>query len=127
MPKPPKTRNLNTMTEAAYWSMLRSMLRRGFRYWKPIKAVKDAAKRPYIGPNKRRRFSYECAECHTMFPEKEVAVDHIVPVGSLKCYDDLVPFIQRLAVEDTSQLQVLCKDCHQAKTNAEKLLAKKNL
>ena len=118
MAKKPKTRNANTMTEAAYFGMLRSVLRRGFRYWKPIQQTKVNARRPYKGENKRQKWQYECAACGEWFKDKDVQVDHIHPVGSLRCLDDLAGFVERLTVEDG--YQVLCKPCHNEKTQRER-------
>ena len=106
------------MTESAYWSMVRSGLRKAFRYWKPIIAAKNAAKRKYVGPNKRQKWEYQCAVCKKWFMGKETAVDHIIPVGSLKCKEDLAGFIEQLTVEEG--FQVLCKEDHQIKTNIER-------
>ena len=120
MKKAEKTRNLNTLTESQFWGMLRSGLRRQFRYWKPIQEAKKAAKRKYVGDNKRQKFEYQCNCCKNWFKEKDTQVDHTVPVGSLLCWEDVVPFIQRLIPEDVGSFQVLCKPCHQAKTNRER-------
>lgn len=117
-----KTRNNNTMTESAYWSMIRSVLRRGTRYWKPIMQTKMLARKPYKGVNKRQKWEYQCAECKKWFMDKQIQIDHIIPVGSLKCSDDLAGFIKRLTPE--KGFQVLCKSCHQIKTNDEKLKSK---
>jgi len=120
--KPPTAKPYNggTMTEAAFWGMLRSGLRRQFRYWKPIIAAKKAAQRPYVGPNKRQKFEYQCNHCKKWFIEKNTQVDHVIPTGSLLSWEDVVPFIQRLIPEDIKSYQVLCRDCHLKKTNAER-------
>ena len=118
----PKTRNAGTMTESAYWSMIRSGLRRTTRYWKPIVEAKNKARRPYVGPNKRQKWEYQCAKCKKWFIGKETSVDHIIPVGSLKCKEDLPGFIERLTPE--SGFQVLCKEDHTKKTNSEREASK---
>lgn len=119
--KTPKTRNAGTMTESAYWSKVRSELRRAFRYWKPMVAVKQQAKRKYEGPNKRQKFEYQCNHCKQWYPDKEVQIDHIIPVGSLKCSEDLAGFLERLTPEEPEAFQVLCSECHRIKTNEERL------
>jgi hypothetical protein len=43
--------------------------------------------------------------------DKETAVDHIVPCGSIKCFEDIGPFVQRLLCE-MDDLRVLCTKCH---------------
>lgn len=115
----PRTRNNQTMTEAAFWSWIRSSLRSRSRYWKPVAEARKRAKRVYRGPNKRRKWEYECAHCKGRFQDKEVSVDHIIPAGSLKCAADLPGFVERLFCE-VDGLQVLCKTCHDKKTKQER-------
>jgi 5-methylcytosine-specific restriction endonuclease McrA len=114
-PRVPKTRNAGTQTEASFWGGIKNMLRQKSRWWKPIQKVKLKAKREYTGPNKKQKFEYQCNHCKKWFPEKEIAVDHIVPVGSLKGPDDIVGVIERLFCEEEG-LQVLCSHCHEVKT-----------
>ena len=114
-----KTRNSGTLTESAFWSLIRSTLRQKSRWWKPIAQAKTKAKRTYKGPLKRQKFEYQCAECLQWFPDKKINVDHIIPAGSLKCADDLPGFVERLFCE-VDNLQVLCSNCHDKKTKIEK-------
>ena len=118
MPKAPKTHNSNTLTEAAYFTAIRSVLRRGFRYWKPLKAAELAARSKYTGSNKLRKWSYQCNTCKQLFKRTEVNVDHTIPVGTLKALSDLPAFVERLTAE--SGYEVMCKGCHQVKTAMEK-------
>lgn len=115
-----KTRNNGTMSESAFWSFIRSALRQKSRWWKPITQCKLNAKRVYKGPLKRQKFEYQCNHCKQWFPEKKINVDHIVPAGSLNCAEDLAPFVGRLFCE-IDNLQVLCEECHNVKTQLEKV------
>jgi hypothetical protein len=115
----PKTRNGGTLSESAFWSFIRSSLRRRTMVWVPIKQCKLKAKRPYIGTNKRQKFEYKCNICKKYFPEKEVSVDHIKPVGTLTCKNDLPQFVENLFCEEHN-LQCICNKCHDAKTLKEK-------
>lgn len=115
----PRTRNNGTMTEAAFWSWIRSGLRQKSRWWKPVAEAKKRARRSYKGPNKRRKWEYECAGCNQYFKSEEVNVDHIEPAGTLKSLDDLPGFVGRLFCE-VDGLQVLCKKCHDEKTAKER-------
>lgn len=110
-----KTRNAGTMTESAFWSMIRSALRRRSMYWKPLNNYKQTRRIPNNSENKRLKWLYECEECHKLFPAKEVQVDHIEECGSLKCAEDLPGFVTRLFAEDGFKL--LCLTCHKNKTN----------
>jgi hypothetical protein len=102
-----------TMSSAKYWSLIRSALRQAFRYWPPMLAAKKANR------TKDRVYQYHCEACLGIFKEKEIQIDHIEPLGSLKCEADLLPFIRRLSAE--TGYQILCKACHKTKTAAEKL------
>lgn len=85
-----------------------------------MKEAKDSARRAYKGKNKRQKWEYQCASCDKWFAGKEVQIDHIIPCGSLRSNEDIVPFIERLTAEDVSAFQVLCKPCHKIKTAEER-------
>lgn len=114
-----RTRNLGTMTEAAFWSWIRSALRKKSQMWKPINEARRLSRRPYKGPNKRMKWEYQCALCKKHFKINDITVDHIIPAGSLKCAEDLPGFVERLFCE-VEKLQVLCTICHDTKTNKER-------
>lgn len=113
------TRNAHTMTEAEYFAMVLSALRRTTRFWKPIVAVLEAAKRDSQSSNKRLKFEYLCESCRNWYPKASVQVDHIVPCGGINGYDKVVPWLLKAHVEEG--FQVLCKPCHKRKTDEEKL------
>ncbi len=115
-----KIRNHGTMTESAFWGMIRSFLRQKSRWWKPIQECKQKAKREYKGVNKRQKFEYKCNVCNKYFPEKEIQVDHIIPVGTLKCGKDLEIFVEKLFCE-LDNLQCICTSCHLIKSNNERI------
>ena len=120
-PKVPRTRNNNTLTEAAFWGFIRSTLRNASRWWKPITQCKADSKRAYKGTEKLQKWEYQCNHCKDWFMEKEIQVDHIIECGTLTCSEDVPEFIERLFCEKEG-FQTLCKPCHQIKTN----LARKN-
>jgi len=61
-----------------------------------------------------------CSKCGLAFPMRDVQVDHIEPVVPLeRPIKDWNEYIDRLYC-DLSNLQVLCKPCHQIKCNREK-------
>lgn len=116
-PRVPKTRNLGTLTESEYFSKIRSGLRNAFRWWKPMmEALKRASRPSQNKQNKRLKTEYKCAHCQQWFSRREVEIDHIEPAGSLRSYEDIVPFIKKLTVEDVHAYQILCKKDHKIKT-----------
>ena len=120
----PKTRCAGSMSEAAFWSFIRSALRQKSRWWKPISVCKLNARRDYKGPSKRQKYEYQCKKCKVWTTEKNINVDHIIGAGALNCAQDLPGFVERLFCEQEN-LQVLCVTCHDAKTLKEKQSKKK--
>lgn len=65
---------------------------------------------------------FKCAQCANLFPAAKVQVDHIHPIINPETgftnWDDVVyaMFCEK------ENLQVLCLECHKAKTKAEKQL-----
>jgi 5-methylcytosine-specific restriction endonuclease McrA len=109
-----RTRAGGTWTEAKYWGYIRGALRQAFlRY-----PVRGAAKRRQARRVGGRHSKYECEGCGELFDSKDVQVDHIVACGTLRAYDDLPGFVQRLFCE-ADGLQVLCTTCHQTKTKQD--------
>lgn len=104
--------NNGTMSNAAFFSWIRSRLRKMSQAWKPIQEVKKASRIPYVGENKRRKFSYVCERCKTPVSDKECAVHHKIPAGSLKSFEDIGEFCRRLFVEKHA-LELLCHSCHE--------------
>ena len=108
-----------SMTTSAFFGMIRSALRRLSLHWKPRGSYLQRMRRPYTGDNKRLKWEYQCVACKDWYPQKEVEVDHIVSVGSIKSFDDIGGFVRRLFVEEEGY-QILCKPCHLQKTHGGK-------
>lgn len=120
------------MTEAAFFGKIRSILRKEWRHSQPYKDAIKRAKKPYMGAG-RRKFSVACEQCGVEYAMKErievesavkgkmkevlaYNIDHKVDAGSLKSFDDLSGFAERLfcSIDD---LQILCYHCHKKKTH----------
>ena len=106
-----KTRNNMRWTEARYFGFIRSALRSAFMKWPAKHTAKEKAK--VITEEGAR---WKCAACKELFLSGQVQVDHIVECGSLKTFDDLPGFVERMFCEAPG-FQVLCKTCHKYKTD----------
>ena len=100
-------------TTSRFWSFIRSTLRRAWTRWPPRYQALNDAKRTVTG--KRHKYEYKCSSCKKWFKQKEIQTDHIEEVGTLKDYEDLPGFVQRLFVSK-DKIQVMCKPCHNTKT-----------
>ncbi len=68
------------------------------------------------------RVEYQCAACQQWHQDKNIQVDHINEVVDIQAgFVDWNTFIERLYCSKDN-LQVLCKPCHQIKTNAARAL-----
>lgn len=118
-PRVERTRNGGTETHSQHMGKIRAAMRNLSRWWKPFAiALKEASHTSYSG--RAKRVMYLCASCNKLYTRKSVEVNHIIPVGSLKTYTDLPGFCERLFVEDTSLLEVVCKGCHSEITSEQR-------
>jgi len=114
--KASKIRGAGKYTESEYFQRIRQFLRKCFQYWPPMQLALNKASRPSQSSNKRLKKEYQCNHCKKWFPRKNVQIDHINECGSLSTYEDIVPFIKRLTIEDIDGFQILCKQDHSTKT-----------
>ncbi len=85
-------------------------IRRIFLY-SPLR--KEAKAKAKVG-----KYEYTCAKCKKNF--EKVMVDHIDPVVDPKVgFVDWNTYIERMFC-DSSNIQVLCRECHAKKTKAER-------
>lgn len=91
-------------------------LRRGSLMWKPISECRRLAR--------VERGLYKCAICEGHFPAKQTQVDHREPVVDIiKGFTTWDDYINRLFC-DIDGLDLLCTNCHEAKTTIEVQLRK---
>jgi hypothetical protein len=109
-PRVERTRNNGTWTESEFFGRLRAMLRGMTRYWKPITEKRKSVK---VGVG--RNAKYFCEGCKTL--HDKIEIDHRVSAGSLRSYEDLPGFCERLFIEGTEGLTALCRQCHLTKTH----------
>lgn len=107
-------------TKARLHSFIVSVLRSGTRRFPPkYECLADA----YVGQLLNKKTGrigkhYRCAACQKVFPSSEVSVDHINPCTTEEGFTTWDSFIERLFC-DKSNLQILCKECHDRKTLGE--------
>lgn len=118
-PRVARIRNAQTETQSQHMNKIRSMLRSLSRWWKPMQLALKASSTTYT-VGRAKRVMFLCAQCNKLHERKNVEVNHIEPAGSLKDYNDLPAFCERLFVEDISKLEVLCKPCHLEITKAQR-------
>jgi 5-methylcytosine-specific restriction endonuclease McrA len=115
-----------------------SQLRRNFRKYPAYYNTLNSAKTTYyvnsLAGKPMKRVKFTCNVCKgTEFKSGEVAVDHVIPVSDPLVGFPLLPdgsddwntFIKRLYC-DASNLQVICKDCHDIKSNTENTTRRKS-
>lgn len=103
------------------YSHIRSALRKLWMHSPLRKAVRD---RSFVMKEGRSKW-YMCEKCLRLVMQKEIKVDHIIPVGPTPGSRNAPigyswdTFMERLFC-DESNLQCLCIDCHARKTKEER-------
>lgn len=110
-------------TEGRFNSFVTSILRSGSRRWGPkYQTLNDSKTEKKTNPKTGRVAQhFMCAACGKDFPQREVQIDHIIPIGFDKTWDE---FINGLYCE-SDNLQVVCIQCHKKKTLTENKNKKK--
>lgn len=120
-------KNDGEWTEGRYRSFITSTLRSGMRRWPPKwKALKAASTGRKVNKKTGKLAAhYKCAGCNNEFTSTNVQVDHISPVvDPATGFLSWDVYIERMFCE-TSNLQVLCTECHKLKTKEEKNASKR--
>lgn len=111
-------------------SFIIGQLRRTFRRYAPYYETLNEAKETYYLPTKKggkkKRVKFRCSNCKEQFTSKEIIVDHIIPVIDPVTGFPINPdgtdnwniYLYRLFCPK-SNLQVLCKACHNIKCGKE--------
>ncbi len=111
--------------QTTFMNWLRGQLRRGSsRYPEKNEFLRENRFRKTLGTYKNGKpksvWAGTCNMCGEDFKQSELAVDHIIPAGSLLDEDDIQSYITRLFCHKNN-FQFLCKDCHGIKTYVDKL------
>jgi len=109
-------------TEAAFWTWVRGGLRRSAWNRHPVKLsiLKEARYKAPIGVNGKDVWACRCAVCGEEKRQAECQVDHIIPAGSIKCIEDITPFVTKLLFVLPEDLRVVCKWCNSVLAYAER-------
>ena len=126
--KKPKPHNSGQWTDARKRSFAMSALR-GARWPVKYQTIKDAYVKDGVNPATGRKCKlHKCAQCGNLFPQKDMAADHIEPVvpiggftGETYLGYNWNELIERLYCESDG-FQALCKECHKLKTADERAL-----
>jgi len=107
-------------TKAAYFSWVRGQIRRGLWSRNPIKNyIKRQAAKPAPRGSRAKKV-ITCEFCNKDYAQSKIEVDHIIPAGSLKDWEDVGLFMERM-LHPAGGYRLLCKPCHKTHTYAEKL------
>jgi hypothetical protein len=106
---------MDYITKAAIYAAIEKTFRHTVNYnLVLIKAISQKK-------GKRNGYLYDCNICKQAFKKDDINVDHIspkVPIGSKKYDFDIYEYYDRVNCS-IDNLQVLCKECHKAKTSTE--------
>lgn len=111
-------------TEAAFWSWVRGVLRKGWSNH-PVKIVYINTYRKRIkNPKPNKRFpevwGMTCEICKKDHVQTEIEIDHISEKGGkFTCLDDIKSYAEHLFMVDFSSLRALCKPCHKIVSHAQ--------
>jgi len=106
-------------SKSAYFSWIRGQIRRGLWSRNPIKNyIKRQASKPAPRGSRAKKV-IQCEFCKVDHAQSKIEVDHIIPAGSLKDWEDVGPFMERM-LHPSGGYRLLCKPCHKTHTYAEK-------
>lgn len=103
-------------------------LRNISRMWPEKNACVQAAKVQvqigfYKNGNPEYKMLFKCAQCEELYDRQNVHVDHKDPIVGIDGFNDWNEFLAKMFCE-IDKLQVLCIDCHKAKSFLEVQLRK---
>ena len=122
----PKPHNSGQWTEARMRSFVMSALRKA-RWPVKYETIREAYVKNGINPATGRKCKlHKCESCGNLFPQKEMAADHISPCVPINGFGgekflgyNWTELVQRLFCE-IDGLQALCRECHKTKTKEER-------
>lgn len=122
-----KPYNNGEWTESRYRSFIKSALRSASVRWPPkYQTLSEACVGTKVNEATGRMAKhYKCNRCLGEFPQKNVEVNHILPVVPVSGFTNWDEVIERMFCEKIG-LEVLCKPCHKIVTKEENEQRKSN-
>jgi hypothetical protein len=115
-----KTYNDGQWTEARFHSFVKSALRSASIRWPPkYTCLSEASIGVKLNESTGRMAKhFKCNRCNGEFPQKQVEVNHIIPVVPLEGFTSWDDIIKRMFCEKDG-LETVCKPCHKTITKQE--------
>jgi hypothetical protein len=122
--EPWKVAGVPWKSEAAFWSWVRGVLRKGWsKHPVKLEYIKQHRKRiPNPKPSKRfpEVWGMTCEICKKDTVQTEIEIDHIAETGGkFTCLDDIKSYAEHLFMVDFSCLRALCKPCHRIVSHSQ--------
>lgn len=108
------------LTDKAAVTMLRDTIRKVWMRSPSKLAFLLRSRVANTNPDVRSLWLHECNHCKELHKAADIQVDHIKGNHSLKVVGDFVDYYENILNVVHKGLQILCKDCHEVKTYAEK-------
>lgn len=112
--------NNNQWTQSRFNSFVKSALRTASVRWEPrYRTLEDAFVGRQINVKSGKLAKhFLCSKCGGHFPQKDVEVNHKIPVVPVEGFTSWDVVIDRLFCEKDG-LEIVCKPCHKAITKLE--------
>lgn len=108
------------LSEKKMCSMLRSNIRQTWMM-SPLRLLKlETTRIADMDDNTRTKWLWECECCRGKFKGTDVQTDHISGEHQFKQLSDLESYAKSILDVTLDDLQILCKECHEVKTYAER-------
>lgn len=108
-------------SEAAFWSWVRGVLRKGWsRHPVKIEYIKNNRKQidnPNPKGKKATVWGMTCSICHKDTVQSQIEIDHISETGgTFTCLEDVEAYVAYLYLIDFASIRAVCKPCHEVVT-----------
>lgn len=116
--KPWEVAGVPWKSEAAFWSWVRGVLRKGWsKHPVKLEYIKQNRQR-IVNPSVKSRTRFpkvwgmQCAICNQEHVQTNIEIDHVGQEGHFRGLSDAEAYIAHLFLVDFDNLRALCKPCH---------------